>query len=67
MHTGTKFDYLGMDLEFEGDGGVAVSMFKHVDSALADFPEEVTGKAATPAAKNLFDVIVLFLRFYSGS
>ena len=24
MHLGTKFDYLGMDLDFEGDGGVSV-------------------------------------------
>ena len=56
MHTGTKFDYLGMNLDFEGDGGVAIDMFKHVDKLLDDFPEEITGKAATPAAKHLFDV-----------
>ena len=56
MHTGSKFDYLGMDLEFEGDGGVSVSMFKHIDSALKDFPEEIKGKAATPAANHLFDI-----------
>ena len=56
MHTGNKFDYLGMDLKFEGDGGVAVSMFKHVDAALDNFPEEVKGKVATPAANHLFDV-----------
>jgi hypothetical protein len=31
MHTGTKFDYLGMNLDFEGDGGVAIEMFKPVD------------------------------------
>ena len=56
MHTGKKFDCLGMDLEFKEDGRVAVSMFKHVDMALDDFPEEVKGKAATPAANHLFDV-----------
>lgn len=55
MHTGTKFDHLGMDLDFEGDGGVAVSMFKHMDVAFDEFPEEVKGKAATPAANHLFD------------
>jgi hypothetical protein len=56
MHTGTKFDYLGMNLDFGGDGGVEIDMFKHVDKLLEDFPEEITGKAATPAAKHLFDV-----------
>ena len=35
MHTGRKFDYLAMDLEFEDlDGDVAVSMFKHVNAAM---------------------------------
>ena len=56
MHTGTKFDYLGMNLDFEGDGGVAIDMFKHVDNLLEEFPEEISGKAATPAAKHLFEV-----------
>ena len=56
MHLGTKFDYLGMDLDFKGDGGVAVSMFKHLDAAVDEFPEEVKGKAATPAANHLFEV-----------
>ena len=56
MHIGTKFDYLGMVLDFEGDGGISISMFKHLNGVLKDFSEEVKGKAAMPAASHLFNV-----------
>ena len=56
MHTGSKFDYLGMMLDFEDDGGLAIDMFKHVDQLLSNSPEEISGKAAMPAANHLFEV-----------
>lgn len=55
MHTGNKFDYLGMDMEF-ADGEVKISMNGHLDKAIEDFPEEITGKSATPAGDHLFKV-----------
>jgi hypothetical protein len=56
MHTGRKHDYLGVDMEFTPDGTLEVSMFKYLQGVLADFPEVIQGRAATPAASYLFDV-----------
>ena len=56
MHLGNKHEYLGMDLEFMNNGSLEVSMFKYLDSIIDEFPEFITGKAATPAADHLFSV-----------
>ena len=56
MHLGNKHDYLGMDFEFMNDGSLEVSMLKYPDSIIYEFPELITGKAATPAADHLFNV-----------
>lgn len=56
MHVNKRFDYLGMDLELEDAGGVVVSIFKHVDATLDEFPDEVKGKPSTPVANHLFGV-----------
>ena len=56
MHLGNKHDYLGMDFEFMNNGSLEVSMFKYLDSIIDEFPELITGKAATPAADHLFSV-----------
>ncbi len=56
MHTGNKRDYLGVDLEFNDDGTLDVSMVNYLKSAIAEFPAMITGKAATPAADHLFMV-----------
>ena len=56
MHTGKSFDYLGIDMDFGNDGEVNISMFKHIDAAIADFPEEIKGKAVTLSASHLFDI-----------
>ena len=56
MHTGTKHDYIGMDLEFMVNGTLEVSMHKYLDGIIDDFPELVKGKCATPAAEHLFKV-----------
>ena len=37
-------------------GSLEVSMFKYIDSSIDEFPEFITGKAATPAADHLFSV-----------
>ncbi len=56
MHTGRKHDYLGVDMEFMDDGLLEVSMFKYLRNVIEEFPEKITGRAATPAAGHLFDV-----------
>ncbi len=43
MYMGNKHDYLGVDLEFDEDGTLNVSI-------VAEFPEMIAGKATMPAA-----------------
>ena len=38
------------------NGSLEVSMLKYLDSIIDEFPELITGKAATPAADHLFSV-----------
>ena len=40
-----------MDLDYSTPGKVKFSMFPYIIQIIEDFPEEITGKAATPAAK----------------
>jgi hypothetical protein len=56
MQTGKKHDYLGVDMEFNDDGTLDISMIKYLQNVVEDFPEVVTGRAATPAADHLFNV-----------
>jgi hypothetical protein len=56
MHTGRKHDYLGIDMEFNKDDTLDVSMFKYLQNVLANFPEMITGRAATLAADHLFKI-----------
>ena len=56
MHLGNKHDYLGMDFEFMDNGSLEVSMFQYLDSIIYEFPEFITGKAATPTEDHLFRV-----------
>ncbi len=54
MSTGNKHDCLGVDLEFNDDNTLNMSMVNYLKSVIAEFPEMITGKAATPAADHLF-------------
>jgi hypothetical protein len=54
MHTRRKHDYLGVDMEFNDDGTLDVLMIPYLKNVIADFPELIVGKAATPAADHLF-------------
>ena len=56
MHLGNKHDYIGMDFEFMNNGSLKLSMFKYLNSIIDEFPELITGKAATSAADHLFSV-----------
>ena len=56
MHTGTKHNYLGVDMEFNEDGTLDTSMIPYLKGIIAEFPELIKGSAATPATEHLFTV-----------
>ena len=56
MHTGTKHNYLGVDMEFNKDGTLDASMIPYLKSIIAEFPELIKGRGATPATEHLFTV-----------
>jgi hypothetical protein len=49
MHMGHKHDYLGVDMEFNKDGTLDMSMFNYLQDVIDGFPEVIKGRAATPA------------------
>jgi hypothetical protein len=53
---GKIHDYLGMMLDFTVPGQVTVDMSSYIQTILEDIPEDMIGKAATPAANHLFEV-----------
>lgn len=54
--TGHIHDYLGMVFNYATDGEVHVNMKQYLDKVISEFPEEITGISATPAADYLFQV-----------
>jgi hypothetical protein len=53
---GKVHDYLGMNLDFTHLGKVCVNMMEYICMVLNDVPDNMKGKAATPAANHLFIV-----------
>jgi hypothetical protein len=53
---GKVHDYLGMTLDYSKKGEVKVMMIDYMKGVIEDFPEVITGVAATPATQNLFEV-----------
>jgi hypothetical protein len=53
---GKVHEYLGMTFDYSIDGMVTVEMSNYIQSVIAEMPDEMTGKAATPANVHLFDV-----------
>lgn len=53
---GKEHVFLGMNITFHDDGTVSVKMKDYIKEAIADFGEDITWSAATPAKKNLFNV-----------
>ena len=48
--------YLGMDFDYTRKGVVKVSMINYMKEIVSEFPEDISGKANTPAANNLFEI-----------
>ena len=53
---GKVHDYLGMDLDFSQKGTLKVSMIPYTGKVIQEFPEKITGMAASPAADHLFQI-----------
>jgi hypothetical protein len=51
---GQKHDYLGMDLDYSVPGEVRVTMVDYLKRVITEFPEVITGGAASPASEKLF-------------
>ena len=56
VNNGDYHDYLGVDHDYSGDGYVGMSMIKHLEQIFADFPEDISRPASTPASDHLFTV-----------
>jgi hypothetical protein len=53
---GKVHDYLGMILDYRNAGEVSINMIPYVKMVLASVPEDMQGKAVTPAANYLYKV-----------
>ncbi len=53
---GNVHNYLGMTFDYAFGGEVRINMCKYLSNIIADFPEQITGVSATPAAGHLFKV-----------
>jgi hypothetical protein len=53
---GKKHNNLVVDLEFQEDGNLQVSIIKNLTGVIEEFPELKTGTAASPAADRLIDI-----------
>ena len=45
-----------MQLDYSEKGSLFVAMIKYLHKVIKEFPERITGSAATPAADHLFQV-----------
>ncbi len=54
---GQKHGYLGVEMEFKDDGTLDESMVAYLENVISEFPEMISGKAATtPAGDHLFQI-----------
>ena len=53
---GTRHNYLGMDLDYLEAGKIKSSMVNFLKKTLNEFPEEITGFAATSETEQLLNV-----------
>ena len=52
MHTSNRHDHLGVIMEFK-DQKVKLSMFDYLKKIIQEFPESITGLAASPTVDHL--------------
>jgi hypothetical protein len=53
---GKKHKYVGMDIEFTGNGEAKILVRDYIEEAIAAFPEDCSKPVRSPAAAHLFEV-----------
>ena len=53
---GKVHEYLGMDMDWNQDGTMIVSMIKYLQKVIDNFPEIIRSTAVTPASEHLFQM-----------
>jgi len=53
---GNKHGFLGMDIDFLGNGTVKIGMKSYIEDAIVAFGEDVSKEVMTPAQRDIFDV-----------
>ena len=56
MTRGAKHTFVGIDMEFKGDGTVVLSMDQYIKECIDIYGTEVTKTSPTPTKGTLFDV-----------
>jgi hypothetical protein len=56
INRGKVHEYLGMTIDYSIPGKVQFIMNDYIENLIDDAPADMTGNAATPAAKHLFEV-----------
>jgi hypothetical protein len=56
VNTGSVYDCLGMIFDLSEQDKVKINMTEYLSKVIADFSEEIVGKAAAPAGDHLFKV-----------
>ena len=51
--SGKKHTFLGMDIEFIGDGNVAITTKQHASESIEDFYEEIKWNVVNPTNSKL--------------
>ena len=62
VRRGTKYDYLGMTIDYSKDGKVSITMFDYIYGFLKDILESLKGDIPTGAPNHLFDVVDLYYK-----
>jgi hypothetical protein len=63
-NTGKLHYYLGMMFDFSSRDEVKINMMQYISKVIAAIPEEIVGKAATPAGDHLFKIRKNGLKLY---
>ena len=56
LKTSKVLEYCGLTFDYSEDGCVKIGAASYIEEAVEDFPEEVSGKSRTPAARHIFEV-----------
>mmetsp|Transcript_17140 Transcript_17140/g.24232 ORF Transcript_17140/g.24232 Transcript_17140/m.24232 type:complete len:86 (+) Transcript_17140:4085-4342(+) len=53
---GNKHTFLGMDVEFKGNGTIGITSKKYLEECIESFGEEMIRKVPTPSKDDFFEI-----------